>query len=331
MGEFNTSKGSGNNANPATINRPADTQEGDLLIVGLVFEKGQAPNVTPLDNSWKEIRRVNQLNQVAMVTYYKVATATEPATYGFKITQSPKWSMGISRVRGAHINHPEGPIVVSSGLSGAQSLIATAPSLTTVDCNTMVLLFFANKKDATWTAPVGTLEVYDDPNTQQGLTSNMMAYYIQSDPGESGDLSATASVSDHWVAQAIAIRPLPLVSNLQSARTQPLSSEINSELAVSEEISTLQQDEPSGELIAYPNPVKDRMSLSLRGLVEEEPNSSSLVILDAMGRSHQLPKVWFENESRLELDFSQMHVGFYIINIRTLDGVKSVRVIKHNQ
>jgi hypothetical protein len=133
------------------------------------------------------------------------------------------------------------------------------------------------------------------------------------------------------VAQAIAIRPLPLVSNLQSARTQPLSSEINSELAVSEEISTLQQDEPSGELIAYPNPVKDRMSLSLRGLVEEEPNSSSLVILDAMGRSHQLPKVWFENESRLELDFSQMHVGFYIINIRTLDGVKSVRVIKHNQ
>lgn len=330
MGEFRTAKGSGNTSNPAIISRPANTKIGDLLIVGLMFEKGQAPSVTPPDNTWKLIRRVNQLNQVAMVTYYKVVTSNnEPLTYGFRISQSPKWTMGISRVSGADINHPDGPIVVSSGLSGAQSLVATAPSLTTVDCNTMVMLFFTNKKDATWTPPAGTIEVYDDPNSQQGLTSNMMSYYIQGEPGRTGDFRATASMSEHWVAQAIAIRPL--VTNLQSARTQPLSGEISSELAVSEEISTLQQDERSGELIAYPNPVKDRINLSLRGLVKEEPNSSSLVILDAMGRSHQLPKVWFQNESRLELDFSQMHVGFYIINVRTLDGVKSIRVIKHNQ
>ncbi|MCH6234335.1 S8 family serine peptidase [Cognataquiflexum rubidum] len=330
MGEFNTAKGSGNTSNSATISRPANTKTGDLLIVGLMFEKGQAPSITPPDNTWILIRRVNQLNQVAMVTYYKVITSNnEPLTYRFRISQSPKWTMGISRVSGADINHPDGPIVVSSGLSGAQSLIATAPSLTTMDCNTMVMLFYTNKKNATWTPPAGTIEVYDDPNNQQGLTSNMMAYYIQSEPGRTGDFRATASLSEHWVAQAIAIRPL--VTNLQSARTQPLSTETISELAISEGISTLQQDGPSGELIAYPNPVKDRMSLSLRGLVEEEPNSSSLVILDAMGRSHQLPKVWFENESRLELDFSQMHVGFYIININTLEGVKSIRVIKHNQ
>ena len=73
------------------------------------------------------------------------------------------------------------------------------------------------------------------------------------------------------------------------------------------------------------------MNLSLMGLVKEEPNESSLVILDAMGRSHRLPQVWYGNESRLELDFSQMHIGFYIINIQTLDGVKSIRVIKQTR
>jgi hypothetical protein len=171
--------------------------------------------------------------------------------------------------------------------------------------------------------------VYDDPNNQQGLTSNMMSYYIQSDPGPTGNLSATASMSENWVAQAIAIRPLAI--NPESARTKPLPGERFTELSISEGISTLQLDDVPGELKAFPNPVKDRMNLILRGLVEEEPNESSLVILDAMGRSHQLPRTWYENESRLELDFSEMHVGFYIINIKTLNGVKSIRVIKKSR
>jgi hypothetical protein len=276
------------------------------------------------------IQRVNQLNQVAMVTYYKIIkNNNEPATYGFRINQSPKWTMGISRVRGADINHPDGPIAAFSGLSGSQGFVATAPSLTIEECNTMVMLFYTNKKNATWTPPVGTIEVYDDPNNQQGLTSNMMSYFIQSEPGKTGDLKASASMSEHWVAHAIAIRPL--ITSLESARTKPLSGESLTELSVSEDVSKLGQDGPSGQLKAYPNPVKDRMNLILRGLVQEEPNESSLVILDAMGRTHRLPQVWYGNESRLELDFSQMHIGFYIINIQTLEGVKSIRVIKQTQ
>jgi len=329
IGSFKTAKGSGGTSNPATIARPEGTQTGDLLIVGLMFEKGQAPSVTPPGTDWILIQRVNQLNQVAMITYYKVAKSNEPLTYGFRINQSPKWTMGITRVSGADVNHRDGPIVAFSGASGSPALIATAPSLTTTYCNTMVMTFYTNKKNATWTPRVGTIEVYDDPNNQQGLTSNMMSYYIQSDPGPTGNLSATASMSENWVAQAIAIRPLAI--NPESARTKPLPGERFTELSISEGISTLQLDDIPGELKAFPNPVKDRMNLILRGLVEEEPNESSLVILDAMGRSHQLPRTWYENESRLELDFSEMHVGFYIINIKTLNGVKSIRVIKKSR
>jgi hypothetical protein len=237
--------------------------------------------------------------------------------------------MGITRVSGADINHPEGPIVAFSAASGFPELVATAPSLTTTDCNTMVMLFYSNKKNATWTPPAGTIEVYDDPNNQQGLTSNMMSYFIQSEAGRTGDLSATASISENWVAQAIAIRPL--VVDLESARINPLSSELIPELLKSEDLSSLQEEEVLAELKAYPNPVKDKLNLRLRGFVEEAPNESSLVLSDALGRSLPWNGVWYEDESRLEIDFSQMKVGFYVINIKTLYGVKSIRVIKKSQ
>jgi len=156
-----------------------------------------------------------------------------------------------------------------------------------------------------------------------------MSYYIQSEAGRTGDLSATASMSENWVAQAIAIRPIAI--NLESARKNPLSSETITELSLPEGLSNLQGDEVSSELIAYPNPVNDKLNLRLRGFVEDVPTESSLVISDAMGRSHPWKAVWHENESRLELDFSQMKAGFYIININTLYGVKSIRVIKKSQ
>jgi hypothetical protein len=133
-------------------------------------------------------------------------------------------------------------------------------------------------------------------------------------------------MSENWVAQAIAIRPL--VINSVSARINPLSGETVSELSKSEGLSTLQGDEVTGELLAYPNPVRDRLNLKLKGVVEDMPSETSLEISDAMGRSLPWKGVWHESESRLELDFSQMNIGFYIINIRTLTGVKSIRVIK---
>ena len=88
-----------------------------------------------------------------------------------------------------------------------QDWCATAPSINTSMCNTLVMTFFTNKKDATWTPPTGTTEVYDAPNNQNGLTSNMMAYYVKAEEGSTGNKAATASIADSWVAQQIAIRP----------------------------------------------------------------------------------------------------------------------------
>jgi len=132
------------------------------------------------------------------------------------------------------------------------------------------MAFYSNKKNATWDASrQEQIEVYDDPNNQQGLTSNMMAYSIQSEAGQHRKFKRYRFYSENWVAQAIAIRPL--VINLEFARTNPLSTEIISELAITEGTSSLQGDEVSGEIIAYPNPVKDRLNLRLKGIVEDAP------------------------------------------------------------
>jgi hypothetical protein len=132
------------------------------------------------------------------------------------------------------------------------------------------------------------------------------------------------------VAQAIAIRPLK-TTYANTART--LSEEINenSVLTISDTSTTLEVDGTSGQIKAFPNPVSDQLNISLKGYVEEEPSDNSFVILDAMGRSHFVPRTWFGDESRLELDFSRMHKGFYIINIRTLHGIKTIRVMKQSQ
>lgn len=324
MSGTETAKGSGNTNTSATIKKPAGTVVGDLLIVGLMLEKGASPDVNP-PKDWIQINRVNQLNQVAMVTFYKIVTdKKEPDTYTFRISQSPKWSMGIARVVGADIAHPDGPIVTFSGASGPTAFEATAPSLTTVDCNTLVLAFFTNKKNATWTPPSGTIEAYDDPNNQQGLTSNMMSYFVQTDPGATGDLTAIASQAESWVAQAIAIRPK--VNNTQASRLWPLVVEPIIELP--EGVSALFGEEVIGELNAYPNPVKDKLNLSLKGYFETSPDETSMILTDALGRILPWQGTWNPEERLMELDFSTLKTGLYTINIRTTKGIKSIRVIK---
>ena len=60
----------------ATVNKPSGTVEGDLLVVGLMFEKGSAVSPTP-PAGWTLIGRTNNSEDIGMATYYKVAGASE--------------------------------------------------------------------------------------------------------------------------------------------------------------------------------------------------------------------------------------------------------------
>jgi hypothetical protein len=315
---YATAFGSGSSS--PKVNKPAGTTAGDLLIVGLMFEKGTGTTPTP-PSGWTLIRRENKYNYVGMATYYKVAGTNEPSTYTFTLSSGPKWSIGISRIEGADTNTP---ISAHSGAFGHDNDAVKAPSLNTSNYNSLVMAFYTNKKDATWTPPAGTTEVYDAPNTQQGLTSNMMAYYVQSQPGATGSKTATPSKKQVWVAQQIAVNPGTGKSGSSSGRS-------NTPIADNTPVEDVRLfEDPESNAYAYPNPARDHVTVLFDELMEQ-PANADINILDRVGRIYPVKSVWDAQTKELGLDFTPMGTGIYIIRVKTKSGVKTVRVVKETE
>lgn len=196
--------------NAVTLNKPTGTVADNLLVVGIMFEKGSGVNALSAPAGWTLLSRTNEGGDLGMQTYYRVADGTEGASFSFTLNNGPKWSAGISRISGANITTP---IDASAGTTGGGNagINTIAPSITTTTPNTLVLAFYSNKKNATFTPASGTIERYDAPNNSSGLTSNMLATYVQAALGTTGTRTAVASVEEKWVAQKIAIRFDPLL------------------------------------------------------------------------------------------------------------------------
>ena len=258
-----------------------------------------------------------------MATYYKVARNAEPSTYQFGLSNSPKWSIGISVVKGVDRNKPIDLVdgIGHSGAFGNKSKIATAPSITPSVCNTLVMTFFTNKRDSYWEAPAGTEEVYDEPNTQNGLTSNMMArYLVAPNKGErSGDKSAEATISEVWVAQQIAIRPEAIGPNRSGSSSSRSSSP--------SEVQRFEEQPSKESFSAYPNPIVERIFIQFQEFTKQ-PELSSINIFDQIGRSYPVNAIWHQENTSLEIDFSLMTKGLYIIRVSTNTGVQALKVQK---
>jgi hypothetical protein len=149
----------------------------------------------------------------------------------------------------------------------------------------------------------------------------MLAYYVQSDEGVTGAKTAVASISDHWVAQQIAIRPGQGRSGSSSGRTGTASTGENTthEIAVFEQGST--------EIQAYPNPVNKYVAVSVDGMTQE-PNDDDISVVDQVGRSYPVKSEWNGQNNELKIDFEDIGAGIYFIRVNTTTGSRFVRVIK---
>lgn len=198
-----TNTGSGS---PASVNAPTGISNGDLLVVGFMFEKGSAETINP-PAGWTLILRTNNSTDCGMATYFKVAGASEPASYSFSVNNGSKWCLGISRITDAETSTPVYAFGGSTGGSGNP----VAPSVATTGNNGLILCYYTNKKNATYTPAAGTTERYDAPNMSEGLPSNMMASFTLSSSGATSNTQAIVSETEKWAAQQIAIRPLTVV------------------------------------------------------------------------------------------------------------------------
>jgi len=128
-------------AGGAVISKPTGTVLNDLLVIGLMYEKGTAETITP-PAGWTVILKTNNSTDCGMVTYYKVATASEPVSYTFGILNGSKWAIGCSRISNVSV---ASPIDVFMGATGS-GITTTAPSITTSSNNALILCFYTNKK-----------------------------------------------------------------------------------------------------------------------------------------------------------------------------------------
>lgn len=152
---------------------PAGVQSGDVLIAQLVINS--ASTVITAPSGWRLIRSTKSSSSVQTASYYKVATASEPASYSWASGASQPATGAISSFTGVD---PVNPIDVSSGNYNATTATASFTQITATAANDMLLALVGVSGNTTVTPPSGFTEAYDLKNTasSNGKTAEMLKH-----------------------------------------------------------------------------------------------------------------------------------------------------------
>ena len=122
-----------------SISAPSGIRSGDILVAELIVYDATATDVPTAPSGWTSIRHdaVSNGNKATSWLYYKVAGASEPASYGWNLGSN--WVAGvIGAWRGASaIDSAAGSTAAGSG-----PLSISAPSLTPSNNNELQLFFY---------------------------------------------------------------------------------------------------------------------------------------------------------------------------------------------
>jgi hypothetical protein len=134
----------GTSVSNVTIGVPSGVQSGDTMLAQVVVWDPTASDVPTPPAGWTSIRhdQVGNGNQITSWLYYKVAGASESASYSWSL--SSNWAAGVMGAwRGASLS----PIDKSSGsaVAGASPLFNAAPSLTPAVNNELQIYFYGSQ------------------------------------------------------------------------------------------------------------------------------------------------------------------------------------------
>ena len=199
------------------INVPAGTVAGDVMVASIAVQPSTIVITPPA--GWTLVRNNTQAagSSSRMATYYRVATAGEPASYvwTFSGAASTGAAGGIMSFSGVNTATP---IDAENGNTTASSLTHTANAVTTVSGNTMLVgsfEFTSTPTAANWTSNMTTNAV--DQGSVAGPSNAgirlLMAYETRAATGTTGTRTATASgvTADTGLAYLLALRPAVLV------------------------------------------------------------------------------------------------------------------------
>lgn len=224
------------------IPRPTSTAAGNLLLAQITFEKGSdAGSDTQLTPSgWTRVVRTNQGTDLGTAVFWRVATATEPASYTWTFGQSVKAAGGILRYTGVDTANP---IVSFSGNSGTNANL-NALSVTAPAGSRLVGYYGIKKTSATLSTPGGMTQRYAFANEQD--VRILAADEVKSTGGASGSRTSGSSVPEKWTANLVALRA--------SANVAPTVGSISGPATVGEGGGagySVSASDPDGDTLTY--------------------------------------------------------------------------------
>jgi hypothetical protein len=145
------------------LTTPAGTQLGDVLIAHVVVNS--ASTVITAPSGWSLILITKSSSSVEEATFYKAASASEPASYTWTFGASQPATGAMTSFIGVNTTSP---IDASSGKYNGSTATTTFTQITTTVPNDMLLAFAGVSGNTTVTPPSGFVEDYDVNNTASG-------------------------------------------------------------------------------------------------------------------------------------------------------------------
>jgi hypothetical protein len=180
------------------ITKPAGTTTADVMIATVA---GAGTTTISAPAGWTLLDDTTASgNGMRVLTYFKIATASEGASYTFSSSSARNATGGIVTLRGANGVMPIDAVAEATGASGS----AVAPSVTTTAAGDWVLTASSVARNTTFTAPAGSTERYDRAGTS---TSTSASTFTQAVAGATAaKTAAPANATSPWVAHTIAVR-----------------------------------------------------------------------------------------------------------------------------
>ncbi|HVW34371.1 MAG TPA: metallophosphoesterase, partial [Acidimicrobiia bacterium] len=201
-----TSSGSSTSRNHLTLDRPAGTRAGDVMVASIVSNDDTPGFSAPA--GWTLVRDDWIVDALRQAVYVKVAGPSEPGSYTWTLSDYRRLAGGIATYRGVDTAHPV-DVQAGSVHSGAATAV-TAPTLTTTVAGTMLVDLSAVNAEGTLAPPAGMTERWEaaSPNGSNGRDALASAAdALQAGAGATGTRTTTASRAGRSIGAVLALRP----------------------------------------------------------------------------------------------------------------------------
>jgi len=195
---FRAAASNSGNVTTLTIDKPAGTVDGDIMVAAIGINGGSGVAITTVPTGWTLIRRTDNSTNVGLAVYWRVASS-EGSSYDWVFDTRLKHSGGIC----TWYNNDATPVDAENGQTTASSTDHAAPTITPTVSNCMLVASYVVGIAANWTADGAMTERVDEMSAAIGL---LMSDELWTS-GATGTRTATAGSAAVGVTHMLALKP----------------------------------------------------------------------------------------------------------------------------